>query len=59
MKAQPDMIIELSSYTDCQGNKDYNLRLSQQRNQTIIDYVSERIGNKERIFGKLMAKTPQ
>ena len=52
MKAQPDMIIELSSYTDCRGNKDYNLRLSQQRNQTIIDYVSERIGNKERIFGK-------
>ena len=52
MKAQPEMIVELSSYTDCRGNKDYNLRLSQQRNQTIIDYVSERIGNKERIFGK-------
>ena len=59
MKAQPDMIIELSSYTDCRGNKDYNLRLSQQRNQTIIDYVSERIGNKEQFLEKLMAKTPQ
>jgi outer membrane protein OmpA-like peptidoglycan-associated protein len=52
MKAQPQMIVEVSSYTDCRGSKDYNLKLSQQRNQTIIDYVSERIGNKERIFGK-------
>ena len=52
MKAQPEMIVEVSSYTDCRGSKDYNLKLSQQRNQTIIDYVSEHIGNKERIFGK-------
>lgn len=52
MKAQPEMIVEVSSYTDCRGSKNYNLKLSQQRNQTIIDYVSERIGSKERIFGK-------
>tara|TARA_B100001063_G_scaffold203476_2_gene197666 strand:- start:2892 stop:5021 length:2130 start_codon:yes stop_codon:yes gene_type:complete len=52
MKAHPEMIVEVGSYTDCRGSEDYNLKLSQQRNQTIIDYVSERIGNKERIFGK-------
>ena len=52
MKAQPEMIVELSSYSDCRGSKDYNLILSQQRNKTIIDYVSDRIGDKERIFGK-------
>ena len=52
MKAQPEMIVEVSSYTDCRGSEDYNLKLSQQRNQTIIGYVSERIENKERIFGK-------
>ena len=52
MKAQPEMIVELSSYSDCRGSKDYNLKLSQQRNKTIIDYVSDRIGDKERIFGK-------
>jgi outer membrane protein OmpA-like peptidoglycan-associated protein len=52
MKAQPEMIVEVNSYSDCRGSKYYNLKLSQQRNQTIIDYVSERIENKERIFGK-------
>ena len=52
MKAQPEMIVELSSYSDCRGSKDYNLILTQQRNKTIIDYVSDRIGDKERIFGK-------
>ena len=55
MKAQPEMIVEVSSYTDCRGSKDYNLKLSQQRNQTIIDYVSEHIGNKERIFGTMQS----
>ena len=52
MKKQPEMIVEVSSYTDCRGSKDYNLKLSQKRNQTIIDYVSEQIGNSKRIFGK-------
>ena len=52
MKENPDMIVEVSSYTDCRGSKDYNLKLSQKRNQTIIDYVSKQIGNSERIFGK-------
>ena len=52
MKDQPEMIVEVSSYTDCRGSKDYNLKLSQKRNQTIIEYVSQRIGNKERIFGE-------
>ena len=52
MKAQPEMIVELSSFTDCRGRKEYNLKLSEQRNQTIIDYVRERIQNPDRIFGK-------
>ena len=52
MKGQPEMIVEVSSYTDCRGMRDYNLKLAQQRNQTIIEYVSERIGNGEKIFGK-------
>ena len=52
MKAQPEMIVVLSSYTDCRGTKDYNLKLSQKRNQTIIDYVSHRIDKGDRIFGE-------
>lgn len=52
MRENPDMIVEVSSYTDCIGSKDYNLKLSQRRNQTIIDYISKQIGNSERVFGK-------
>ncbi len=52
MKEQPDMIVEVSSFTDCRGSKNYNMKLSHQRNQTIIDYVGKSIDNKDRIFGK-------
>lgn len=52
MNARPEMIVELSSFSDCRGRKEYNLKLSQERTQTIIDYVGERIDNKDRIFGK-------
>ena len=31
MKENPDMIVEVSSYTDCRGSKDYNLKLSQKK----------------------------
>ena len=52
MNARPEMIVELSSFSDCRGRKEYNLKLSQERTQTIIDYVRERIDNQDRIFGK-------
>ena len=52
LHAQPNMIVEISSYTDCRGSEDYNLKLSNKRNQTIINYVRERIKNPDRIFGK-------
>ncbi len=40
------------SYTDCRGSLDYNLKLSERRNQEIIDYVQKRIQKPERIYGK-------
>jgi hypothetical protein len=52
MKAQPEMIVALSSYTDCKGTKEYNLKLSQKRNQSIIDYVRQHIVKGDRIFGE-------
>ena len=52
LHAQPNMIVEISSYTDCRGSIDYNHKLSNERNQTIINYVRERIQNPDRIFGK-------
>lgn len=52
LKANPHMIVEVSSYSDCRGSKAYNLKLSQERNQTIIDYIKEQIETENRIFGK-------
>ena len=52
MQANPDLEVELRSYTDCQGSLDYNLKLSERRNQEIIEYVQKRIQKPERIYGK-------
>jgi outer membrane protein OmpA-like peptidoglycan-associated protein len=52
MQANPDLEVELRSYTDCRGSLDYNLKLSEQRNQEIIEYVQKRIQKPERIYGK-------
>ena len=52
MQKNPRLEIELSSYTDCRGSENYNLSLSQRRNQVIIDYVRARIEKPERIYGK-------
>ncbi len=34
--------IQLSSHTDCRGDDDYNLDLSQRRAQSVVDYLIER-----------------
>ncbi len=39
MKEYPDMVIELSSHTDAQGNDDYNERLSQRRAQSAKNWL--------------------
>ena len=35
----PDMRIELASHTDARGGADYNLRLSQRRSNSVLDYL--------------------
>jgi len=39
MKEKPGLRIELSSYTDSRGNDDYNMTLSQQRAQSVVNYL--------------------
>ncbi len=39
MKQYPDMVIELSSHTDAQGNDAYNTRLSQRRAQSAKNWL--------------------
>jgi len=52
MNDNPNMVIELGSHTDCRGSKKYNISLSDKRAKSSAKYISERITNPERIYGK-------
>lgn len=47
-----NMIIELSSHTDCRQTYEYNLRLSERRAKVAAEYVKERIVNSHRVISK-------
>jgi peptidoglycan-associated lipoprotein len=49
MKKYPDMVIELSSHTDAQGNDAYNQRLSQRRAQSAKNFLTSRGISEKRI----------
>src|SRR4030095_14720684 len=39
LNEMPSLKIEVSSHTDSRGNDDYNLKLSQARAQSVVDYL--------------------
>ena len=39
MKENPDIVIQLSSHTDCRGEIEFNEDLSQKRAQSAVDYI--------------------
>ncbi len=39
LKINPQISIELASHTDCRGEVDYNLQLSQKRASSAVDYI--------------------
>lgn len=53
----PEMVIELSSHTDAQGNDAYNERLSQRRANSAKDWMVERGIEEERIVAKGYGET--
>ena len=44
--------VAVSSYADCRGSRDYNLKLTEKRSKTIVKYIGSRIHNPKRITGK-------
>jgi len=48
----PQVYLELSSYTDCRGSFSYNLKLSNRRNKSVVDYIKNKIKKPERVSGK-------
>ena len=51
------MKVEVNSYTDCRGSKEYNLNLSNRRSKTIIEFIRKEIKNPERVYGKGYGET--
>lgn len=57
MKENPDMKIELSSHTDIRGSALYNMKLSQLRAQSAVDYLISKGIDKTKITGTGYGKT--
>ena len=45
----PDLNVEIASFADCRGSSEYNLKLTEERNQTILNYLRPNISNPERV----------
>ena len=52
MSENATMKIELSSHTDNMGSEEYNLKLSQERAQSVIDYLISKGIDKARLVAK-------
>jgi outer membrane protein OmpA-like peptidoglycan-associated protein len=52
MNANPNMVIECGSHTDCRETYKYNEWLSDRRAKRTIEYIQKRITNPSRIAGK-------
>jgi outer membrane protein OmpA-like peptidoglycan-associated protein len=57
MKENTSMKIEISSHTDDKGSDDYNMKLSQMRAQSVVDFLIEKGIAKERLTAKGYGET--
>lgn len=48
----PTLIIELASHTDCRGTDEYNMELSQNRAQSVVNYLVSKGIARERLVAK-------
>ncbi len=52
VKKNPEINIEISGHTDSRGAEEYNLKLSQERIDSVLEYLIESGVSRERISGK-------
>lgn len=52
MKNKPGLRIEIMSHTDARGNDDYNMSLSQQRAQSVVNYLAGKGIKRNRLEAK-------
>lgn len=56
-KENPDLTIEIGSHTDSRGSDSYNLKLSQARAQSVVDYLIEKGVSTEKLSAKGYGET--
>lgn len=49
MQDNPQIIVEISSHTDSKGNDNYNMKLSQRRAESVVEYLTSKGIQKERL----------
>ena len=57
MMDNPRIIVELSSHTDSVSSDDFNIKLSQKRAESVVNYLIEKGIEKERLFPKGYGET--
>lgn len=57
MTENPQIIIELSSHTDSKGSDDYNLKLSERRAKSVVDYIIGKGIDRKRLVAKGYGET--
>lgn len=57
LKETPDIIVRLTSHTDSVGSKQYNKELSQERAQSVVEYLKQKGIDKKRLVAKGLGET--
>lgn len=57
LRQNPSINIQLAAHTDCRGNDNYNLNLSQARAQSAVDYLIKRGIDRERLQARGFGET--
>jgi len=57
MKENPNLKAELGSHTDCRGSNAYNMKLSQKRSDSAVDYIVSKAISRDRIIAKGYGET--
>jgi OOP family OmpA-OmpF porin len=57
LSQNPDLLVELATHTDNKGADDYNMKLSQKRSESVVNYLIEKGIDKARLFPKGYGET--
>ncbi|MBL7828912.1 MAG: OmpA family protein [Saprospiraceae bacterium] len=57
LKENPDLLVEIASHTDARGSDEYNLQLSQQRADAVVEWLAAKGIPKDRLSAKGYGET--